>query len=212
MEGKYTVKEFAEITHRSRQTIRKQANSGRLKEYAHQVKGVMTIDAEALTLFFDKDELESLGFNQAQSNEPKQLEQTPADNPEQSSEATKNNSRQPSETTAENPEHPVEAICNNLGQPQQTTQDNLKQPYETTVDNSDMQLSASLEEQIRQQAAMITWLQNELSEERKHSRQLAEQLAVIADQSQKLQLVQMQPVKKLSFFERLFRRKNSNTD
>lgn len=39
----------------------------------------------------------------------------------------------------------------------------------------------------------IEWLQTELTKERQHSKELAERIAVLADQSQKLQLAQMSP-------------------
>lgn len=39
----------------------------------------------------------------------------------------------------------------------------------------------------------IEWLQTELTKERQHSKELAERIAVLADQAQKLQLAQMNP-------------------
>ena len=49
-------------------------------------------------------------------------------------------------------------------------------------------------EQIAAQQAEIVNLQAELSAERQHSREQAEKLAVLADQSQQLQLAQMAPL------------------
>lgn len=39
----------------------------------------------------------------------------------------------------------------------------------------------------------VEWLQTELTKERQHSKELAERIAVLADQAQKLQLAQMNP-------------------
>lgn len=85
---------------------------------------------------------------------------------------------------------------------------------ETTIDT----LKGQLEEKDKQ----IEQMQQQLAEERRHSREQAEKLAVLADQAQRLQLAQMhqelttgdevksepEPIQaNISLFQRLFRRK-----
>lgn len=94
---------------------------------------------------------------------------------------------------------------------------------EATIDTLKGQLEAkdSQIEEMQQQAAR---LHEELAEERRHSREQAEKLAVLADQAQRLQLAQMHPEltagggaeaqdepeappEPMGLFQRLFRRK-----
>ena len=92
---------------------------------------------------------------------------------------------------------------------------------EATIDTLKGQLEAK-DKQIEKMQQQTTRLHEELEEERKHSREQAEKLAVLADQAQRLQLAQMHPElttggeaqsepeppqENMGLFQRLFRRK-----
>lgn len=72
---------------------------------------------------------------------------------------------------------------------------------EKKVERTDPNIQASLEKtlyeilrgELEAKNEQILALQEELAEERRHSREQADKIAVFADQAQKLQLAQMQP-------------------
>lgn len=92
---------------------------------------------------------------------------------------------------------------------------------ESTIDALKNQL-ATKDKQIENMQKQVDRLYEELAEERKHGREQAEKLAVLADQAQRLQLAQMHPEltaigethdesessrESTGLFQRLFRRK-----
>lgn len=94
---------------------------------------------------------------------------------------------------------------------------------EATIDTLKGQLEAK-DKQIEEMQQQAARLHEELAEERRHSREQAEKLAVLADQAQRLQLAQMHPEltaggeaeaqdepeappEPMGLFQRLFRRK-----
>ena len=92
---------------------------------------------------------------------------------------------------------------------------------ESTIDALKNQLAAK-DKQIEDMQKQVDRLYEELAEERKHGREQAEKLAVLADQAQRLQLAQMHPELtaigetsdepelsrgSIGWFQRLFRRK-----
>ena len=78
-------------------------------------------------------------------------------------------------------------------------------------------LQASHAAEIDRMQAQISSLQDQLDAERQHSREQAEKLAQLADQAQRLQLMQMQPPAQIeqkppNFWQRLFGKKTRGHD
>lgn len=197
-----TAAQFAKIAGVGARTIRKSATAGRLKAYADNSHGVLLIDRKALHVFYGDGTEGNPDGTQAEPEgtqaEPEGTETELMRNPEGTGRNFEGTARNSEGTQTEPGSGTVRNSDGTLTEPGGTLEAVIASQLET-ID--------TLKKQILTQSELIARLQDELAEERQHSRSITEQLAKLANQAQQLQLLEMQPERKPTLLQRLFGRK-----